>query len=278
MNKQLFWLLPFLVVAIACRTTKKVTTIQTAITKKDTTQVVAIKEARKDKVDSAEIVKGIMSKVKQQQVDFTTFSAKIKTYYESSTDNQNLTIYMQMKKDSVIILKLVGSFLGITKEAYVVKVTKDSVIVVDKLHNVVQFRSLSYLQEVTQIPFDFRTLQDMFIGNPIFVDSNVVSYRDGEDKLSVLMVGKLFKHLVSLDKADYKPLHSKLDDVDPMRNRTCDISFSRYENKGNFNFSTYREISVAEKSKLSIWMDYKQYAFNEPLTYTLEIPKKYKRK
>ncbi len=275
MKKILLFILPLSVLAFSCRTVKKVQTIQTAITKKDTTPIVTVKES--PKVDSAAIVKNILGKVMQQRIDFTTFSATIKTDYESATDSKNFKIYLYMKKDEVIYLRLVGSFLGITKEGFTVRITKDSVTVVNKIDKVVQYRSIAYLQDVTQIPFDFKTLQDMFIGNPVFIDSNIVSYRAGDAQLSVLMVGKLFKHLVTLDNTDYKVLHSKLDDVDQLRNRTCDISFSKYENKAGFNFSTYREISVAEKAKLNIWLDFKQYSFNEPLTYMFNIPKSYKK-
>jgi hypothetical protein len=275
MKKILFFLVPLMAIIFSCRTTKKVQTIQTAITKKDTTQVITVKES--PRIDSSAIIKSIMGKVMQKRIDFNTFSAKVKTDYESAADSKSFSMYLYMKKDSVIYLRLVGSFLGITKEGFVVRITKDSVTVVNKIDKVVQYRSIAYLQEVTQIPFDFTTLQDMFIGNPVFIDSNIVSYRAGDAQLSVLMVGKLFKHLVTLDNADYKVLHSKLDDVDDFRNRTCDISFSKYEEKAGFNFSTYREISVAEKSKLNIWLDFKQYSFNEPLTYMFNIPKNYKK-
>jgi hypothetical protein len=275
MKKIVLFILPLSIAFFSCRTTKKVQTIQTAITKKDTSKTVTVKEA--SKVDSAAVVKGIMDKVMQHRVDFSTFYAKIKIDYESATDTKNFTAYLYIKKDSVIYLRLVGSFLGITKEGVAVKISKDSVTVVNKIDKIVQYRSIAYLQEVTKIPFDFKTLQDMFIGNPVFIDSNIVSYRNGDDQFSVLMVGRLFKHLVSLEKDDFRILRSKLDDVDALRNRTCDISFSNYENKMGPLFSTYRKISVAEKSKLDIWMDYKQYSFNEPLTYMFNIPKSYKK-
>jgi hypothetical protein len=181
-----------------------------------------------------------------------------------------------MQNNAAIYMRLVGSFMGISKEGFAVKITKDSVIVVNKIDKVVQYRSLAYLQEVTQIPFDFTTLQDMFIGNPVFVDNNIVSYKNGE-QFSILMAGKIFKHLLSLDNTNYTVVHSKLDDVDDFRNRTCDISLSNYQNINGINFSTYRKISVAEKSKLDVWLNFTQIAFNEPLTYLFNIPKNYKK-
>ncbi|MGG2357476.1 DUF4292 domain-containing protein, partial [Salmonella enterica] len=74
-----------------------------------------------------------------------------------------------------------GSFLGIKQEGMQVKVKRDSVFLYKKIgERYVQNRSISYLQEVTQIPFDFSTLQDLIIGNPVFIDSNIVSYKDND--------------------------------------------------------------------------------------------------
>ena len=56
-------------------------------------------------------------------------------------------------------------------------IKKDSVILMNTRDKEVQYRSLDYLQEVTQIPFDFNTLQDLLIGNPIFFSDNSISYR-----------------------------------------------------------------------------------------------------
>ena len=72
--------------------------------------------------------------------------------------------------------------------------------------------------------------------------------------------------------------HSKLDDIDPGKNRTADITFSNYDKVNNFNFSTARRISVAEKAKLDINLEFKQYNFDQPQTFPFNIPKNYKSK
>jgi hypothetical protein len=274
MKNVLFIILSFSGILFSCSTTKKVQAIQSAIIKKDTAQLFIVKET--PKIDSAAIVKSILEKVMQQRIGFNTFNAKIKIDFESASDTKNFTAYLYMQKDQAIYMRLVGSFMGISKEGFAVKITKDSVVVINKIDKVVQYRSLAYLQEITQIPFDFNTLQDMFIGNPVFVDSNIVSYKNGE-QFSVLMIGKIFKHLVSLDNNNFTVLHSKLDDVDNFRNRTCDISLGNYQNINGINFPTHRKISVAEKSKLDVWLNFTQFAFNEPLTYMFNIPKNYKK-
>lgn len=266
-------LIMLVVFVIACKPIKKVQSIQTAIGKKDTAQTIVVKESAK--VDSAKLVREIMSKVMGRKIDFKTFNSKIKLDYEGPNESQHLTAYIGIKKDSVILVKLVGPLGIVGLEA---KITKDSVVLVNKVDKWVKRKSVSYLNEVSEIPFDFTTLQDLIVGNPVFLDSNVISYQSGSRYLTVLMVGDLFKHLVTLDKSDLKVLHSKLDDIDLQRNRTCDITFGNYELKNGRYFSTYRKIAVAEKSKLDINLDFKQYSFNEPLSYTFEVPKNYKRK
>lgn len=256
----------------ACRPVKKVESIQTAIQKKDTAQTVVVKET--PKIDSGAIVKGIISKIVSKKIDFTTFNAKIKTDYYGQEESQNFTVYLSMAKDSVIYAQLKG-FMGVV--GLQAKITKDSVIIVRKFgEKYVQKRSLSYLQEVTQIPFDFYTLQDILIGNPVFIDSNIASYKISGNQILALMVGNIFKNLITIDDEKGVVTHSKLDDTDPLRNRTCDITYSTYQPAQGFLFSTYRSVSVAEKAKLDVNLDFKEYSFNEPLKYVFTIPKNYK--
>ncbi len=251
--------------------------IQEAITKKDTTQTVVIKES--PRIDSAAIVKDIMSKVVRRKINFNTFTAKIKVAYEGPEKSDNFTVYLSMKKDSIILLKVVGSVLGLFSGVGLeAKINKDSVILYFHQGDYVMNRPISYLKEVIEIPFDFSTIQDLIIGNPVFIDSNVVSYRAGPNQLSVLMIGDLFKHLLTMDNTDFKALHSKLDDVDIQRNRTGDITFGSYLPMGPYQFATYRNISIAEKTKLTIYLDFKEFTLNEPLKYNFDVPKKLKRK
>ena len=261
----------------SCKTVKKTQHIQEAISKKDTAPTIVIKES--PKVDSAAIVKNILSKVVRSKIDFNTFNAKIKVSYEGPQKSDTYTVYVSMKKDSIILIKVTGTVLGFRGLGLQAKVKKDSVVIVQYAgEQSVRYESISYLQEVTQIPFDFSTLQDIIIGNPVFLDSNVVSYKEGASQLLVLMVGDLFKHLLTLDNTDYKILHSKLDDVDLQRNRTCDITLGTYQPMGAYQFATYRKISVSEKSQLDIYLDFKEFTLNEPLKYTFDVPKKFKRK
>lgn len=228
------------------------------------------------KADSVKFVQEVFNKFRATKIEFKTFSAKIKVdYTDKDGKGPDLTVVARIQKDSMIWLSINATVFSY--EAFRVMITPDSVIVLNKKDKVVQFRSIGYLQELTKLPFDFYTIQDLLIGNPIYLDSNIVSFKKDESNFTLLSRGKLFKHLMTISSTKYVLQHSKLDDVDSTRNRTCDLTYTAYENKNSVLFSTGRRIALAEKSRLEIDMDIKSYSFNETLSFPFSIPKNYKR-
>ena len=220
------------------------------------------------------MVRNTMENLKKNYIDFKTFNAKIKVEYQDNKGKQpDVTAVVRIIKDSAIWISLTASFLNI--EIYRVLITKDRVILLNKQEKEVQYRSIDYLQEVTEIPFDYKTLEDLLVGNPVFLDTNIVYYKKTDDQILFSMVGSYFKNLVTISSGNYFLTHSKLDDVDIARSRTADLTYADYENKTGYNFSTYREITVSEKNKLDVRLNYKQYEFNKELSVSFIVPKNY---
>ncbi len=255
----------------SCRSTKK---IQTAIAKKDTVGVV-VSPGMAVKVDSPAIIKSYYEQILHNRISFSTFSAKVDVDYEDMEGKRyNVNAHIRMYKDSVIWIS-VTAILGI--EGLRAYITKDSVKVLDKQNKKYIARSLSYLQEVTALPLDLSSLQDLLIGNPVFFDSTIISFSKNPGDISLLSVGEYFKNLYTIGEANKLPQSSKLDDIDGQKNRTCYLTYSDYENKKLVSFATRRGISVSEKKKLDIKLNFKQYDFNETLSFPFSIPKNYKR-
>ncbi len=259
-------------IVTSCRSTRK---IQSAIaTKKDT--IVEVKATNDPHEDSIRFIKENYNQLVSNRIEFQTFSAKVNTDYQGSDGKKyDVNVFIRMHKDSLIWISVNGA-LGI--EGMRVLIDKDSVRILNKLDKEYQVRSLSYLQEVAALPLDLSTVQEMIIGNPVFLDSNIVSYFLDGNTISLLSEGQWFRHLISISNNDHLVIHSKLDDVDVLRNRTCFLNYSDYENKDGRKFSTNRTISVTEKTKLDVKLNFKQYAFNETLSYPFSVPKNYKKK
>jgi hypothetical protein len=272
------WMIAVLVMLVliiqsfsGCKTAKK---IQASIEKKDSTSVHITNTAGED---SLQVIKNEMDALQRKTINFKTFSAKLKVEYEDSKGKQpNITAYVRILKDSLIWISGYATVFNI--EAFRALITKDSVFVLDKINKEVKFRSLDYLQEVTEIPFDFVTLQNLLVGNPVFLTDSVISYKETESRILLATLGDHFKHLLTLNKGDRLLVHSKLDDVNVTRNRTADITYGEYENQNGLAFSTYREITVSEKNKVDIQLNFKQYEFNKDLPITFNIPANYSRR
>ncbi|HEX7845523.1 MAG TPA: DUF4292 domain-containing protein [Chitinophagaceae bacterium] len=255
----------------SCRSTRK---IQTAVAPKDTTVAVApvVKDNRED---SVKFIREAYGNVQKNAIDFTTFSAKIDVDYVGVDGKKyNVNANLRMYKDSVIWVSITAIFGIEGLRAYI---TPDSVKLLDKQNKIYTARSVSYLQEVTALPLDMPSLQQLLIGNPVFFDStNIVSYTQTEQSISMLSVGDFFKNLFTIDKNSKYVQSSKLDDLDELRNRTCYLYYSAYEDKKGPHFPTKRRITVTEKGNLDIKLDFKQYAFNETLSFPFSVPKNYK--
>ncbi|HEY4334418.1 MAG TPA: DUF4292 domain-containing protein [Puia sp.] len=265
-----------------CRSTKKISkAIATTNIRKDTTgdaarAAAAATSPRDAHADSLEVIRQAVVGLGQNHIDFQTFSAHMHVHYEGSDGKDNeFNAVVRIKKDSMIWVSI-NALLGF--EAFRLLITRDSVKILDKLHKIARLRSVTYLQDQIHLPVDFKILQDLLIGNPVYADTaHIVFYKQDAKGISLFSAGGIFRNYLTLNP-DYTPQHSKLDDVDPMRARTADITFGNYDHSGAIAFSSYRKISVAEKSKLDIEIDVKQFKFNEPLSTSFQVPKNYKRR
>ncbi len=259
-----------MVLFASCRSTRK---IQTVVAPKDSTSVALPKGMSHE--DSMNFISDTYHGIINNHIDFSSFSSKIEVDYEDGDGKKyDVTAHIRMLKDSVIWIS-VRAILGI--EGLRAYITRDSVKLLDKQNNIYTARSVAYLQEVTALPLDLSSLQDLILGNPVFLDSNIVSYTQTNEIITLLSTGDFFKNLFTVNKDSKLVQSSKLDDLDELRNRTCYIAYSDYENKENVNFATKRHITVTEKKKLDIKLDFKQYDFNETLSFPFSVPKNYKR-
>lgn len=258
----------------SCRSARN---IQTAISKKDTVAVtpVPVIPSADPHNDSVVFMRDIYQQVINKHISFTTFSGKIELdYTDGDGKNFDATAHIRMYKDSVIWISITG-MLGI--EGVRAYITRDSVKVLNKQDKVYIARSVSFLQEVTALPLGLASLQDLLVGNPVFLDSNIISYRLSPDAVSLQSNGEFFKNLLTVGLENKLVKSSKLDDLDEMRSRTCYLEYDDYETKGGLSFPARRKISVTEKKKLEISLEYKQYEFNETLSFPFSVPKNYKR-
>ena len=257
----------------SCKSTRK---IQTAITPKDTTAAVVVTPPSHNvKEDSIAFINESYQHILNKQIRYQSFSAKTDVdYREQGGKKYSVTDHIRMIKDSVIWL-LVNGPLGI--EGLRALITTDSVKILDKQNKTYTARSMAYLQEVTALPLDLESLQKLLIGNAVFLGPDIYAYQKAPGTLSLFSAGSFFKNLFTVDEATKAVISSKLDDINVQHNRTCYLTYSDYDDKKGQLFSRERNINVAEKKKIDIKIQFKQYDFNEKLSFPFSVSEKYKR-
>ena len=260
--------------SVACANVKKVQVIQDALTVKVLPDSAAL--AEKARLDSVLMVEGIVHNIAHTKIDFNTMNAKLKMDYETSKNKDSYIANLSIQKDSCMYITIRGALGVIGLKALI---NKDSIFLIFPLSKKVELHPLSYLQDVVKIPLNYKTIEDLLIGNPIFMDSiDIISYKVINERLQVSLVGNLFKNLIILSEDNTKLVQLNLDDTDVTEHRTCDINYSQHTFVKNTQFPLYRTISINAQSKLDIGMEIKEFNFDEPLKYTFTIPKSGKRK
>jgi hypothetical protein len=274
--KKIILFIAAVVFLVSCSTYRKVQVLKDALSKKDTVQLQLLSE--KSTIDSSAIVKDILDKIDQTKIDFKTMNARFKVDYESATNADNYIVNVSIRKDSAMYITIRGAMGVIGLKAII---NKDSVVLIYPLrkNKKIEYKSIGFLQEVIKIPFNYRTIQSLIIGNPIFMDNTtLVSYKQNNNKFEVGMIGELFKNLIVLNDDHTRILELKLDDIDIAQHRTCAISYGSHVLINQFQFPQERELIVSAQSRLEVHMEVKEFDFNEPLKYTFSVPKPGKRK
>lgn len=271
--KHFFLALTIVGLFAACRPSR---VIGKAVGPKDSSiKTAAITKPEIPKTDTQQLIKTALNQVAQARIAFTTFSAKVDVDYKG-TDGKghNVNGNIKMYKDSAIWLSVSATLLNI--EGLRLLITKDSVKLMNKLEKTYAARGIGFLQEATSLPLDLYTLQDLIVGNPVYLDSNVVRYTHGNGVITLLSLGGLFRNAVTFSDANGTVLNSKLTDTDPYRARNADLVYSNYEQKGEKLFATKRQVVVSERGRLEVKLDFNNYAFNGEVSFPFKVPKNYK--
>lgn len=267
----LIFLLPALIEGCFCRTTKK---ISAALVKKDTAQGAIISSNTSN--DTLVAINKQVNLLSENKLVYKTLKAKAKvTYADTKKGYPELNAYINIKHNEKIWVRV--AVPGIDLEIIKALITPDSIIAFENKGNILYKRTFSYLQEATNLPFDFETIENLLAGNTVSLPDSINAFKYQGTQLSILSISKFFKEMLTIDTSNHKMVYAKLDDRDPLKNRTCQIAYSSYENIDGKLISMTRDIVVSEKNTSNINIMIKDVSFDrEDLNFSIKLPKRYK--
>ena len=263
----------FILSALSCGTSRKAIK---PVAPSDSLQTIPVPSVDSAALDSARTVAAVFSGIRDKRHDFKTFSSRVKLTYTTPDKSLNdVTAFLRMQKDSVIWVSL-NAALGI--EALRLLITPDTVKLLDKLNKTIQYRDFLFLQETTRLPVDFFILQDLLIGNPVFLDSNLQTYSNRDGKILMQTLGAIFRNNSIFDQNRLQVDQSHLEDRDTAARRSAQLEYLEYNDINGRSFSGKRKLIVMDKKQMAIELEFRQAVFDVPLSFPFAVPGNYKLK
>ncbi|RAJ10613.1 uncharacterized protein DUF4292 [Chitinophaga skermanii] len=268
-------------VTVSCRSSKKLARPETGYFTGDSTKLP--KDSSGTSVpkgtDPAE-VKTLLDNIQKNHIDFKTYSAKLKADFESDKGESmnNLNVDINMIKDSVVWISVSVPIVG---EVARVLITPDSLKLVDRYHKEMMLRDIRNASDVLGIPFDFSTIQDLLVGNPVFLNDSVSQIVKTPTLISFSCVQAGLTSLFNVYPDDYSLQQSKVSGADATgQQRSCELTYGNYKVVDGRKLPFSRRIFIEDKRLIKVAMDFTRVEFNkDKVTTTFNFqPSKFKQK
>ncbi|MBL7774136.1 MAG: DUF4292 domain-containing protein [Chitinophagaceae bacterium] len=208
-------------------------------------------------------------------IPYQTFQGKAKMHYESLEDKQNFTAYFRMKKDSIIWV----SITAFEVEAARAIITKDSVKALDRINKNYYIYTYNDIQKIINLQVDFKTLQDLIIGNAVAVDGNITEVKNVQDFLTTFIKGTDYTNQITFNKADTSLRQIQLQTQREVSKSSLLISMSGFTRENNIYFSTLRDLNIQDiKGASTLTIDFKKFDFEKEIEFPFNVPSSFKLK
>jgi hypothetical protein len=223
-----------------------------------------------------------LNKFQVKEIDFTYFHFKSKVEYIEGSEDQNFTVNGRIKKDSIIWLSITPG-LGI--EAVRCLILKDSVWVLDRIHNKLYTYDFSFINKSFNTNLTFNNLQALLLGNLSFPKGP----KDKLVKQEALGFYLLRQNRNNLKIDNYVSTQNlKIETLEILNvdnNSSLSLKYSEFAPLDSFLFANHIKTVVKfvdekgmEKNTLINIQHHKAEIVTKPLNFPFNVPKRFEDK
>lgn len=225
--------------------------------------------------------KEFFSLVVNNSLEFQTFSGRTKTTLRLGNNGINVSGYLRIIKNEKLQLSFQAPILG---EMVRFTASKDSLILVDRMHKQYVAESLQNLTQMSSFDFDLSNLQALFtnqlflIGKPAITTDDFRLFIINQEKEQALIStkDKNINYTFTVDYTDHiRNILMTSNDGKTTMSWSYD-NFSLLENKYLFPMQMGMELNNSN-NKLSMNFTFSKVELNNELEIDLNIPKNYNR-
>jgi hypothetical protein len=217
---------------------------------------------------------GLLKMMAARKMDVQWMEAKAKVDLNDGSQSIKVSAVIRMKKDEWV-------WISVKKfgfEGGRALIRKDSAFIINRINNEYYAEPLSYLEKTYGVPADLAALQNILLGNPVFLQTSGFQLSDTPEHYRLSGQGGGITSLFNINKTDLTLAQMELED--PQKLQAVRYSLSNYgELAGNRKFSYLRllELSSPSSGKMSAGIEFSDVEINVPKDNKFEIPEKYTR-
>jgi hypothetical protein len=213
----------------------------------------------------------LLKKMQDNALKFEWFDGKAKIKYVDMTQNRSIKASIRIQKGKQIWMSF--SLFGF--EGARVKITPDSVFVINRINKEYTAKSLSYLEEQFKLPASYSIVEELLVGNPAALDNSefTVAIKDNQYLLNTKTPADATYILNGLT---YQLAGLLLKDEQQQK---VDIEFKEYEaTEDGRQFSFLRDILISspKRGNASTSINYTKVQFDVEKQMNFKIPSGYK--
>ncbi len=224
----------------------------------------------------------VLMNMQGNNVDFERMNGDAGVDYKGQPMNIAVSSTVRWRRDSVIWMNV--RKLGFTVAR--IQVTRDSVFVVNYLQSSYIAKNLSYIEKTFGVPLDFSILQDILLGNPVYLTEKEQLTLEKPIAGDIILRGKddRWKATYKLDATNFTVKEMLFEEHGT--NRLLKICYKNYGNvrvpngkQQNFSYLRTIDVESPQTGKVSVVLevDTESLEINVPKNIKFEIPNHYQR-
>ncbi len=235
----------------------------------------AEEKLKQDELNAFEERRKNASPFLENKIFYNTASIKAKMKYESGNDKQSFVANFRLEKDKKIWVTISAFSLEVARAL----ITPDSILAYEKLNKNSYMLSYNKMKELINIDVDFKTLQDIIIGNSIAENVPIVDVTEKGGSVHIVFKGDEFLNQLTYNKSDSSLRQIQLQTTRGIYVSKINTLFGNYKLENNNKIATDRKYFYEDsKGSGSLEMEVQKISFDETLTFPFSIPEKYTRK
>ena len=211
----------------------------------------------------------------KNEIAFKTFSGKAKCHYDGKGQNYDFTANIRIKKNEAawIMATALGGMVQVAR----VYVTPDSFALINYLEKSYISMRIEEVNKVLPFPVDFTMLQNLFIGNALRTDAQIMDAKSSGDVVTLVVKKENLNQDIAINSSSKQiSLLRVYLDNDPSE---AVVRYNNYSNRDGRSFPQDRVINVSNNGDQHLLeMNFTDAKFDGAVDMPFSVPKNYTKK